>query len=247
MISLLIMLVAVWVISKRVSKRLWKIHAAIEENSKDAHQDLAIELHAMQVVLNRFPECKIPTSRWSMRFVNLHVIVDILDRIKPDVVVEFGSGISTLCIASWMRQQGRGHLYSFDHDEDWASLTKRHVTSNQLEDFVTLNFAELAREGSIAKFPGWYQLGTAIDEIDGIDLVVVDGPPAGLKGLELSRLPALPALQSRLSAHAVLVLDDARRNGESTVVERWKNQFPEFNSRVLGETTGIAVLERGGR
>ena len=58
-----------------------------------------------------------------------------------------------------------------------------------------------------------------------IDLLLIDGPPAGDPGLERSRHPALGELGPRLAPGATILLDDARRAGEAAALERWASDF----------------------
>jgi hypothetical protein len=84
----------------------------------------------------------------------------------------------------------------------------------------------------------WYQTDVFAD-LQGIDLLVVDGPPARAS-LE-ARYPALPTLRDRLSPNAIVVLDDAGREDETQIVERWCAEFDQLSrhSAVLGN---VAVL-----
>ena len=56
-----------------------------------------------------------------------------------------------------------------------------------------------------------------------IDVLLVDGPPAFEPGAGLARYPALPALAERLTADAVVVLDDIDRPGEREVLHAWEH------------------------
>ena len=68
----------------------------------------------------------------------------------------------------------------------------------------------------------WYdpEIFTDISEID---LLVVDGPPE-IVGSE-ARYPAVPLLEQRLAAKAMIVLDDAERNDEDRIAARWVAEF----------------------
>jgi hypothetical protein len=45
-------------------------------------------------------------------------------------------------------------------------------------------------------------------------------------GDERSPYPALPLLRDRLAPGCLVVLDDAQREGERWVIERWRAEFP---------------------
>src|SRR5690606_18547556 len=85
----------------------------------------------------------------------------------------------------------------------------------------------------------WYEASVFAD-IDTIDLLIVDGPPATTG--QLARYPALPLLAERLSPGAVVVLDDAERDAEAEIARRWCEEFG-FR-RVDEHVSRLAVLLR---
>ncbi len=58
-----------------------------------------------------------------------------------------------------------------------------------------------------------------------IDLLVVDGPPAGELPAQLVRAPALPALRDLLASEFAIVLDDVRRPAERATAELWRREL----------------------
>ena len=224
-------------------RRLWQLEDKIRVSRDSMVPLLASELHSMRVLLDRFPECTIPTTGWSMRFANLHAIVDLLDDCRPTQVVEFGSGISTLCIASWMKQEDRGRIISFDHDPQWARLTQRYLERHELTEFAQVHVARLLEDEN-SDATGWYDIASREGSLGKIDMLIVDGPPAGANDKRLVRQPALRRLYMHLSENAVVLLDDAHRPGEKQVVDNWLKEFPEFHLRIVGGITGLAILIR---
>lgn len=229
-----------------VAERLNLVQRSVEAIPTQIAISLPSELHAMEVILRRFPECSIPTTSWSMRFSNLLAILDLLDAHRPRLVVEFGSGISTLLIAAWMRESHQGRIVSFDHDTDWAAMTRRYLRSHELEDFAEIIHAPLLPVGDERLATTWYDLDRiSMTELHEIDLVVVDGPPAGIAENRLARMPALGKLHTKLSPACAVVLDDANRPGEAEVVQSWLNEFREFTLQKLDTPTGVVILRRG--
>lgn len=236
---------AVFATLKALSDKILAVQANVAELPIAVSRTLPSELHAMQVILRRFPECSIPTSIWSMRFTNLLTLLDTLDEQRPKVVVEFGSGISTLLVAAWMRENSQGWLISFDHDPSWAEITRRFLQQEGLASYARVVDAPLTTVHVPSGTFEWYHISSTSSELKDIDLLIVDGPPAGVRGKWLSRLPALEYLHPKLSPACTVLLDDALRPGETAVVDRWKNQFPEFEALTIHTTTGIAILSRG--
>lgn len=243
--AVVIAFAALVILLRSVADRLSAVQQSLEALPRQLARTLPGELHAMEIILRRFPECAIPTSSWSMRFANLHAILDILDTEQPAVVVEFGSGISTLLVAAWMGERRFGKLISFDHDPDWAAITRRHLARENLSEYGVVIDAPLGTTTDCdASGTKWYDLGDHLDTVEGIGLVIVDGPPGFTPKNRLSRLPALGRLHAQLASNCTVALDDALRPGEVEIIGRWKADFPEFRSVTVHTSTGLAILRR---
>ena len=144
---------------------------------------------------------------------------------RPQVIVEFGSGASTLVIADALKQNKSGKLYSIEHSEQYGSETLANLKAEKLTNWVDLRCAELEpcenehlNDENTEKPSRWYAQAL-LDGIDSIDLIWVDGPPATT--CKYSRYPALPALADRLSTNAEIWMDDTVRQEEKDICERW--------------------------
>jgi hypothetical protein len=78
--------------------------------------------------------------------------------------------------------------------------------------------------------------------LPGIDVVIVDGPPAHAQAM--ARLPALFALEARLSDDCCVILDDAMRREEAGVAAMWRERLPWSESYTIAGPTGLAVFRR---
>lgn len=153
-------------------------------------------------------------------------------RQKPAVVVEFGSGLSTLVIARALAMNGSGRLVSFDHHAGFAEVTRRRLTGLGLAaDVRAVDLAPADRWG----YPGeWY---AAADLPAAIDLLVIDGPPAWFN--QGTRGAAGPAVFPHLAPGGVVLLDDADRPGERDNARRWIVEFPEISFALLRRGKGL--------
>ncbi len=137
---------------------------------------------------------------------------------RPRTVMECSSGVSTVVIARCLQLNGDGeaHVYSLEHESAYASKTRALLEEYGLAEWATVIDAPLVDT------PGeesWYSMAQVPSEPRSIDLLVVDGPPAG--GSSTARYPALPRLKSRMAEAFTVMLDDADRPGERQVVDRW--------------------------
>ena len=108
-------------------------------------------------------------------------------------IVECGSGISTFYIGRLLQERG-GHLYTVEHDADWADLLQRALAQEDLSEYVTVVYAPLKEDKHTWNGATWYdeeKLG-CIKTQGKIDLLVVDGPPGYSTELMYARYPAVP-------------------------------------------------------
>ncbi len=138
------------------------------------------------------------------------------------LVVECGSGESTIAIARLLRARGRGRLQALEHYPAWASEIRRRLEAEGLADQAAVIDAPLLPNPAAEPGCEWYS-PAALERVgEPINVLLVDGPPSGEPGRERSRYPALPALEARLAPRAAVVLDDAGRPGERWVLARWE-------------------------
>ncbi len=164
----------------------------------------------------------LPTDAWSLGDAELaRVIAELGD--EPRVVVECGSGRSTVLLARRLRELGGGSVHSLEHDPAWAQLTRMRLAAEDLTAIATVIEAPLGYHPLAPEGCRWYA-SWALGELPGeIDLLLVDGPPAGEPAIERGRYPALPALAERLAPGAdASPWTTAHRAGERWVLDRWR-------------------------
>ena len=73
-----------------------------------------------------------------MRPAGIAAIVSEALRRRPQLVVECGSGNSTIFLARALRQLGDGHVITLDHDEAWGRVTREIVAREGLDEHATV-------------------------------------------------------------------------------------------------------------
>jgi predicted O-methyltransferase YrrM len=162
---------------------------------------------------------------------------------RPDCVLEFGSGRSSLVIAHALGAAGGGRLTSVENApgfgrDAWA-LTER-VMGVDAQQVVSRVRVTLTPGGP---FNGYVDAGPALSARAPYDLVLIDGPPGPL-GRDWTMFAAI----RHLSPGALVIVDDTARPGERRAVERWLRRWPGL-SVVLDEaitTRGATVLRFDG-
>lgn len=167
---------------------------------------------------------------WAVSAPTLTAMVNEVSR-NPQrkIIVECGSGVSTIWLALACRRRGHGHVYALDHDRKFADGTRQYIDRNNLQDWATVLDAPLTLHEIHGQEYMWYSLD-GLGDVKDIDLLFVDGPP-GDTG-PMARLPAFPALSSRLSNDAWVVLDDTIRKEERDIAASWCEN-PEHGIQLL--------------
>lgn len=161
---------------------------------------------------------------WKADVGLLTLLVDHIEAHRPQVVVEFGSGASSLILAKALQRNGSGRLTSYDQHAEFVASTRDWLTGHGLA--ADMRHAPLGNPAS--GWPGrWYQP-------DGlpplIDLLVVDGPPWSIHPLTRGSADSLFA---RIAPGGAIILDDAARPGERIVAHRWRKTWPDFDFRLV--------------
>ncbi len=165
-----------------------------------------------------------PTRGWAASPDFLLTVARYAHEQQPERIVECSSGVSTLVLASCMRDNGKGHVYSLENDEIFAKVTRANLEREGLSDWATVLHAPLIPQEAGGRQYNWYDHRNLPE--GEIDMVVVDGPPH-LVG-SMARYPAGPKLFPRLSSGATVFADDAARAEEEPTLDAWRQEFPDF-------------------
>lgn len=147
---------------------------------------------------------------WMLTDEGLTEIIRLVEEHRPRLILEAGSGRSTVVLAAALR--GIGRLFSLEDSQHYAVETRRLLDENDLEAGVRWAPLVMQEHGL------WYA-ETAWHDLKGIEMLIVDGPLGA--SAPLARYPALPLLRDRLAADTVVVLDDTNRPDEQEILRRW--------------------------
>ena len=182
------------------------------------------EIEGLHQLYGRFtPRAPMPSSgQWALNPTDLMALLHLIEQRRPAVVVELGSGTSSVWIGYALERIG-GRLVSIDHEPEYAGRTRRMVAAHGLERVVEVRDAPLRPIEVRGEPYDWYDMD-ALADVDDIDLLVVDGPP-GSTG-PMSRYPAVDMLLHKLSRTAAVFLDDLSRADEQETLRRWADENP---------------------
>jgi len=181
-----------------------------------------------------------PLRGWAASPDVIAFLVSEMRRSRPRLVVECGSGASTVWLAMAARSSGLDtQIVALEHDPVFADATSQLLEECGVDQVAEVRLAPLS-EVTLGDFTGYWYAPSALEGLADIGLVFVDGPPQSVG--EFSRYPALPMMSSKLAPRATVVLDDLVRDEEKRIAERWLTEFPNAAQTVLSVEKGAAVI-----
>ncbi|QPG06015.1 hypothetical protein IT774_01800 [Salinimonas marina] len=214
-------------IANALGQHVTKCTRDIEETSL-----AAIELQK----LTGLSDSLLPHSPYTMSAGNLLQLASLMHDENFDLIIEFGSGISTLVAAGTVKAKSHSTSKIVAFEQSEAILNKTHslLGSNNLDEYVELYCTPLATteyrlcEASSGTF---YDCRQKLNELSQsltdkvLDiLVIVDGPDVAPSDADV-RYAAFPLLLDCFKNHTLtFFLDDSKRNSEQEVLAGWKEE-----------------------
>ena len=205
-----------------------QLRRALEENAR--------QQYALTQIRPLAGELPLDFSEWAADPLLVYQAVRLILETRPSLVLECGSGSSTVVLARCLRAIGQGRLLSLDHDAEYAGRTSGLLRLYGLDDRATVVCAPLVSRAAGDEVFRWYGPEYQPFLHEPIDLLLVDGPPGG--SAVRARYPAVPLLRAHLSADCVILLDDGDRPDERAIAQAW--------ARDLGATLSYLRGGRGG-
>jgi predicted O-methyltransferase YrrM len=226
------------------SKRTIDTVRRVETNLPKEIKQTFRQLEALQNLSAMLPANDVlPATRgWAASPDLLVALVDLVITERPSLVVECGSGASTLWIALTMRRfEIDGRIIALEHDPVFGGKTRDFLARHDVRDLAEVRNAPLESFSLDGEIYSWYDK-RAWQDLTGIDLLFVDGPPATTG--HQARYPALPLLNGSLSPVATAVLDDLVVPDMQEVLRLWLDAYPDFRAEILPLEKQAAVLRR---
>ena len=225
---------------RRVHLMTYRLSDEIKAQSDTVYRQLEA-LHALYAELD-VKRALPPTRGWSASPDFLLLIARHARDARPRSVVECGSGTSTVVLARCMQINGSGHVYSLEHQLEFVDATGAELERHDLSDWATVIHAPLRPHDLNGETWSWYSHET-LPELK-IDMLVIDGPPMPVG--PLVRYPVGPILFPKLAPGAAVFLDDAARDDEKRIIERWQREFPDLDRQDHGCEKGCVELRSAG-
>ena len=235
---ILVLLVALYcakllrALHQRVSKSNQQTQESIKELKEQVwHSYRQSEALQQLFALLKFSAPIPPTRSWAASPDLLLTIAELVRTRKPRLVVELGSGVSTLIVA----KAGARKVISIDNSAEFAEKTREMLKDHKVRG-VEVRVAPLKAHASGVD---WYDTAK-LKDLKKIDMLIIDGPP-GSKNSD-ARKPALKELLAKLSPNVVVVIDDVNRIGERQLAEAFAKALPRHTLSILNHEKGTAVI-----
>ena len=233
--SLVVATIVAWLASRETSVLafaaltllLVSLHVVTYGRVRDVHMDLRAAYQQIESMFSMFSVLELnrplpPMRGYAVRPDFGNLLIRAIYEHRPRLVVEAGSGTSTILIAYCLKQLGTGRLVALEHVSDFAIASRRELASHGLQDVAVVRHAPLRQLEIRGRACRWYD-PEQVRDLAVVDMVVVDGPPAHVS--PLARYPAVPLLFPVLRDGAVIVLDDGKRRDERETVRLWKQEY----------------------
>jgi predicted O-methyltransferase YrrM len=220
---------------------LSRVRVTLERRVSELEEEVAqtqplLQLHAMLATRRPLPQMRGYAIAPDFGVMLAQTIADE----KPELVLETGSGVSTLIIAYALEKLGRGRVVALEHDPEYARRTREELQRHGLERLATVVDAPLEPTRIGGREYRWYAQ-RALDDLGEIDLVVDDGPPRYVG--DMLRYASLHVLSRRMSPRGLFVLDVVGEE-ERTILDRWRAELPELRQERLDTKKGNVLIRR---
>ena len=215
--------------SAAISRDIAKLMIDNKKSSMTAYRQTQALIQLTQLLDFKSPIP--PTRSWAASPDLLLTITEIVRKYRPGLVVELGSGVSTLVAA----KAGARKVVSIDNSDEFGGKTISLLKDHKVRG-VDVRIAPLQ---PYANGFTWYDT-SMIKDLKKIDLLIIDGPP-GSKNPE-ARYPALAEFKDKLSSKAVIIIDDVHREGERKLAEDFAKGMPNHHLVILDHEKGTAVI-----
>jgi hypothetical protein len=228
----------------RVSKRVERVErtaATFGERWPEIDERLS-EIAAISQLSSVDVPYPLPLGGWAFLWDAAVILAQEIAVAQPRVVVELGSGASSLVVGQLLRRLGAGHVYSLEHDSEFARTTRRHVSAMGLDEWVTIFDAALTDQIVSGEQFRWYTVPDDVQALSRIDVLIVDGPPQSIDYEGTPRYPALPVFAGKLGPGSIVFVDDGIRAAEKRMLTRWEAEQPHWTRQKTSTRRRLNIL-----
>jgi hypothetical protein len=162
----------------------------------------------------------------------LHLYNDVR-RLKPKILLEYGSGQSTVVLARAIADNGTGHLTTLEADRGWADINRAAIPTN-LRPFVTIIHSDFH---VISQHEVRYSHSPVLSP----DFVYLDGPAFPCQTIQMAALD-LVDLEPKFPPSFRLVID-GRTYNKNQLLRRFKRRYHSRRRGLVSNDTIVTLYE----
>jgi len=159
----------------------------------------------------------------SINLETLQYLDSMIKSKKVGFILEFGSGVST---EFWSEKLPDATVISFDNSRRYTKITRSRLNKKARNATVVFAPLRIKRLFGIhyitCKFLPYLRKNPPSKPFD---VMLIDGPPGYLYAREATILQAYPYLDEK----TLIIVDDAEREIEREMIERWSEMFKITN------------------
>lgn len=175
------------------------------------------------------------SNDWSLGDESLGIIIERLGRIKPKLILEYGSGVSSIRLA---KSFPAARIISIESEIFYHAETERERENAEAGNLKVIHCPLQYQWHGFCRY-----LSYSKPYFEGeIDCILIDGPPGRiLRGREA----CLYGFYEKLKTGGLVILDDYKREGEKQAVKNWIRSYPgSFRLEEIESEHHLAVLTK---
>lgn len=169
---------------------------------------------------------RLPTGRWRIKQATATALAALIEAIRPQRILEFGSGVSTAVFAlAAAAGGGASRVIAIEESDLHAARTRTLLQYLGVAAFASVLVAPVSRR-RLGDWEGFLYdpaAGAVEDALGGhrADFVFVDGPASWGTGRGDCRFGTLLAARAWTADRALFAADDCLRRRDLAILRRW--------------------------
>lgn len=166
---------------------------------------------------------------WSLDVKTINYLEEQIKKVRPKTILEFGSGISTVCLSRFMFEMwnsNKNMVISLEEDQKFAENTNNLVREIFGEKIAKIFIAPLRKYEYLGVEFLCYSLSKEVEitlKENPPDMIIIDGPVG--KPEVKGRFGTIIIAKEFVKDEAIFFMDDAFRIDELKTAVEWK-KFP---------------------
>ncbi len=173
----------------------------------------------------------LPFNSPFMRYKEIAVMEEVIQKLKPSKVLEFGCGLSTLYFPTKLKLNAEWH--AIEHNEKWFKDVQRQISNPNLVKLyhIPVDSEEVGIEDE-HKFKSYVDFPSSLGKFD---LILVDG---------VARKECITKAKQLLNKNGLLIVHDSNRSAYHSLLKTFKHWMIMEDFRKTSGGFGFATKDK---